>query len=265
MRCTTSTLSVSSLERDAGSPTLVYHLAVTEPGRRLWRIVPRTMVTRVVSAEDSYLIREGLRLLLQTQDDLELVGSVTNLPALLDAVDEHAPDVVITDIRMPPTNRDEGIEAAETLARSHPGLGVVVLSQYVEPEFALRLFADGSEGRAYLQKERVGDLRHLRHAIETVRAGGSVLDPLVVDAILEARHRQKGSALSSLTPRELEVLELAAAGMSNAAIAEQLTLTVRAVEKHITAILSKLGIEADDATVHRRVRAVLLYLSEADA
>jgi DNA-binding NarL/FixJ family response regulator len=222
------------------------------------------MVMRIVSAEDSYLIREGLRLLLQTQDDLELVSSVTNLPALLAAVEEHDPDVVITDIRMPPTNRDEGIEAAETLARTHPDTGVVVLSQYVEPEFALRLFADGAEGRAYLQKERVGDLRNLRHAIETVRAGGSVLDPLVVDALLEARTRQKDSALSSLTARELEVIELVAAGMSNAAIAEELTLTVRAVEKRITAILSKLEIEADDA-VHRRVRAVLLYLSEADA
>ncbi len=223
------------------------------------------MTIRIVSAEDSYLIREGLRLLLGTQDDLELVGSVTNLPALLAAVDEHAPDVVITDIRMPPTDRDEGIEAAEALARSHPHLGVVVLSQYVEPEFALRLFAEGSEGRAYLQKERVGDLRHLRHAIETVRAGGSVLDPLVVDALLEAHRRQRDSRLSSLTSRELEVLELVAAGMSNAAIAERLTLTVRAVEKHITAILAKLGIDADDSAVHRRVRAVLLYLSETDA
>ncbi len=223
------------------------------------------MAVRVVSAEDSYLIREGLRLLLQTQGDLELVSSVTNLPALLAAVEEHVPDVVITDIRMPPNNRDEGIEAAELLAGSHPDVGVVVLSQYVEPEFALRLFADGSAGRAYLQKERIGDIRHLRHAIETVRDGGSVLDPLVVDALLHARQRGRTSGLSMLTPRELEVLEHVAAGMSNAAIADELTLTVRAVEKHITAILAKLGIEADDTAVHRRVRAVLLYLSETGA
>ena len=222
------------------------------------------MVIRIVAAEDSYLIREGLRLLLDTQPDLALVATVSDLPALLAAVDEHAPDVVITDIRMPPNLRDEGIRAAEQLADSHPKLGVVVLSQYVEPEFALRLFARGSQRRAYLQKERVGDLRQLRHAIESVVAGGSVLDPLVVDALLEARSRQHSSALSRLTPRELEVLELVATGRSNTAIAEELTLTVRAVEKHITAILGKLDLDPDDAEVHRRVRAVLLYLAESD-
>lgn len=223
------------------------------------------MTIRVVSAEDSYLIREALRLLFDAQEDLELVDSVTNLPALLASVDAHAPDVVITDIRMPPTHRDEGIRAAEQLAISHSGLGVVVLSQYVEPEFALRLFASGSRGRAYLQKERVGHLGELRHAIETVRAGGSVLDPGVVDALLQARSVQQDSALSGLSPRELEVLELVAEGLSNAGIADRLSLTLGAVEKHITAILTKLGLEADDSEVHRRVRAVLLYLAETAA
>ena len=217
---------------------------------------------RVVSAEDSYLIREALRLLFATQDDLALVDSVTNLPALLAAVDSHAPDVVITDIRMPPTHRDEGIRAAEQLAISHPDLGVVVLSQYVEPEFALRLFASGSRGRAYLQKERMGDLGELRHAIEAVHAGGSALDSGVVDALLQARSRQHDSALSRLSPRELEVLELVAAGLSNAAIAERLNLTLGAVEKHITAIMTKLRLDADDTEVHRRVAAVLVYLAE---
>lgn len=218
-------------------------------------------VIRVVAAEDSYLIREGMRMLLATQDDLELVASVATLPELLAAVGEHRPDVVLTDIRMPPGNSDEGIRAAESLADSHPGLGVVVLSQYVEPEFALRLFSTGAAGRAYLQKERVGDLSQLRHAIEAVAAGRSVLDPLVVDALVQARARQSSSPLSRLTPRETEVLELVATGLSNSAIAQQLTLTERAVEKHITAVLAKLDLDPDDAEVHRRVRAVLVYLS----
>lgn len=216
---------------------------------------------RVVAAEDSYLIREGLRLLLATQDDIDLVSSVTTLPDLLTAVTEHRPDVVITDIRMPPTERDEGIRAAEALATTHPDVGVVVLSQYVEPEWALRLFTPGARGRAYLLKERVGDLGQIRHAIDTVRAGGSVLDPLVVEALVQARTAQARSPLARLTPRENEVLALVAGGLSNAAIATKLTLTPRAVEKHITSIMTKLDLDPEDAEVHRRVRAVLVYLS----
>lgn len=223
------------------------------------------MGIRVVAAEDSFLIREGLRLLLATQDDVELVTSVSSLPDLLSAVEKHAPDAVVTDVRMPPGDRDEGIQAAEQLAISHPGLGVVVLSQYVEPEWALRLFHPTASGRAYLLKERVGDLPQLRHAIETVVAGGSVLDPLVVEALVEARTRQAASPLSRLTPRETEVLGLLASGLSNAAIAAQLVLTERAVEKHITSVLAKLDLDPDDAQVHRRVRAVLLYLSSTRA
>jgi len=218
-------------------------------------------VTRIVAAEDSYLIREGLSSLLATQSDLELVATAATLPELLVGVAEHAPDVVVTDVRMPPGQGDEGIRAAEQLRESNPELGVVVLSQYVEPDWALRLFEPSASGRAYLLKERVGDVGQLRHAIETVVAGGSVLDPRVVDALVQARSAQRASPLSRLTPRETEVLSLMATGLSNAAIAERLVLTERAVEKHITAVLTKLDLPADDPGVHRRVRAVMLYLS----
>lgn len=218
---------------------------------------------RVVVAEDSYLIREGLRSLLSTQDDVDLVASVGSLPELLGAVDDLGPDVVVTDVRMPPGGGDEGIQAAEVLAGSHPGTGVVVLSQYVEPEWAVRLFELGASGRAYLLKERVGDLAQLRHALEAVHGGGSVLDPLVVESLVRARSDQERSPLSRLTPREVEVLELMAAGWSNSAIAARLVLGERAVEKHVTSVLSKLDLPADDSEVHRRVRAVLLYLAAA--
>lgn len=216
---------------------------------------------RVVVAEDSYLIREGLRLLLATQPDLDLVATVTTLPELLDVVASKDPDVVLTDIRMPPGNRDEGVQAAESLAHSHPRLGVVVLSQYVEPEWAVRLFEAGAAGRAYLLKERVGDLRQVRHAMETVIAGGSVLDPQVVEALVQGRRQPDRSPLSRLTPRETEVLGLVATGLSNSAIAGKLTLTERAVEKHITSVLSKLDLDPADTEVHRRVRAVLVFLA----
>jgi DNA-binding NarL/FixJ family response regulator len=223
------------------------------------------MVIRAVVAEDSYLIREGMRMLLATQSDIELVATATSLPQLLDAVAAHGPDVVVTDIRMPPHDRDEGIQAAETLARTHPNLGVVVLSNYVEPDWALRLFESAPAGRAYLLKERVGDLDQIRQAIDTVIAGGSVLDPLVVEALVRSRGRRAESPLARLTAREAEVLELVATGLSNAAIAGKLTLTERTVEKHITAIMDKLSLDAGDAEIHRRVRAVLYYLSSTSA
>lgn len=220
------------------------------------------MALNVVVAEDSYLIREGMRRMFERAEGLELAAAVTSLPELLAAVEEHLPDVVITDIRMPPTGTDEGIEAAEVLAQQRPELGVVVLSQYVEPGYALRLFDGGARGRAYLLKERVGDPRQLRHAIDEVARGGSVLDPAAVDALVEARRGQRETVLGRLSPRELEVLGLVAQGMSNAAIAEVLTLSERAVEKHITAILTKLDLPAGDTEVHRRVRAVLVYLAD---
>ena len=222
------------------------------------------MGTRLVVAEDSYLIREGLRVLIEELDDVELVGMAGSLPDLLAAVDEHEPDLVLTDIRMPPTGFDEGIRAAEQLADSHPHIGLVVLSQYVEPEFALRLFDGGARSRAYLLKERVGDADQVLDAITTVAGGGTVLDPAVVDALIEGRRQKSSSLLSRLSPRELEVLGLMAQGRSNAAIAAELVLSERAVEKHITAILTKLDLSPDDAEVHRRVRAVLVYLSETN-
>jgi len=219
------------------------------------------MPLRVIVAEDSYLIREGLRLLLATQDDLDLVAAVGSLRELMAAVEEHAPDVVLTDVRMPPGDGDEGIVAAERLSLTHPGVGIVVLSQYVESEWALRLLGPDASGRAYLLKERVGDLAQLRRALETVAAGGVMLDPLVVEALVRARTRRSASPLAALSPRETEVIELMARGMSNSAIAGELVLTERAVEKHVTAVLGKLHLPHDEAGVHRRVRAVLVYLS----
>jgi DNA-binding NarL/FixJ family response regulator len=220
---------------------------------------------RLIAAEDSYLVREGLRLLLATQEDLELVACVSTADELRAAVATHAPDAVLTDVRMPPDEHDEGIRVAEELARTRPGLGVVLLSQYLEPDWALRLFDTGAAGRAYLLKERVGDLAQLRHALESVVAGGTVLDPLVVEALVRGRAAQRASPLARLTPREREVLGLVAEGLSNGAIAARLVLSERAVEKHITSVLAKLDLDATDGAVHRRVRAVLLYLSDAGA
>lgn len=219
-------------------------------------------VIRLVSAEDSYLVREGTRLLLDTQEDLALVASVGSLDALLAAVEAHSPDVVLTDIRMPPTSTDEGIRAAEQLARTRPDVGVVVLSQHVEPEWALRLFDGGARGRAYLLKERLGDLRELRHAIGQVHMGGTVLDPMVVDALVAARRARRASPLDRLTAREVDVLALIAQGRANGAIAATLRMSDKAVQKHISAIFAKLDLPPQNAEVDRRVRAVLVYLAE---
>ncbi|TDD12976.1 response regulator transcription factor [Kribbella turkmenica] len=222
------------------------------------------MGLKVVVAEDSYLIREGLRSLLSGQDELDLVAAVSTLPELLAAVRRHAPDVVVTDVRMPPGDSDEGVRAAESFAREYPELGVVVLSQYVEPEWALRLFDPSAVRRAYLLKERVGDVEHLGAAIRAVAGGGSMLDPAVVQALVGAQVKHERSPLSRLTPREKQVLGLMATGLSNAAIAGRLVLTERAVEKHITSVLSKLDLDPEDGQIHRRVRAVLAYLSAVE-
>ncbi len=219
------------------------------------------MPIRVVVAEDSYLLREALRTVLRAHGDVELVATVDDAPGLLAAVEKHRPDAVITDVRMKPDHDDEGIRAAETLARTHPGLAVVVLSQYVEPAWARRLLDPGAAGRAYLLKERVGDVAQLRQALETVLAGGTVLDPVVVDAMMRAGRNDETSVLSRLTDRERQVLQLVASGLSNVSIAEELHLSVRAVEKHVSSVMDKLGLPADDARVHRRVRAAALYLT----
>jgi DNA-binding NarL/FixJ family response regulator len=218
------------------------------------------MTIRIVLAEDSFLVREGVRLLIESEPELELVAVCEDFDSLVDAVAEHEPDIVLTDIRMPPTGTDEGIRAAGLLRRSKPDVGVVVLSQYAEPDYAIALFEGGSEGRAYLLKERVADLDQLLSTIREVAAGGSVIDPKVVDLLVTARSAT-GSKLARLTPRETEVLAEIAQGKNNHAIAAALFLTERAVEKHINSIFSKLGLTNEEHT-HRRVRAVLLFLNE---
>ena len=216
------------------------------------------MAIRVVLAEDDYLVREGVRRLLETRQDVEVAAVCGDLDSLLREVERVRPDVVVTDIRMPPERTDEGIRAAEALRASNPELGVVVLSQYAEPRYALRLLDAGSDRRAYLLKERVSDLEQLTAAIHAVAAGGSVVDPKVVEALVSARSRQ--SPLDELTPREREVLAQIGQGKNNAAIARSLFLSERAIEKHINSIFMKLGLRWEQ-DVNRRVKAVLLYLA----
>jgi DNA-binding NarL/FixJ family response regulator len=213
---------------------------------------------RLILAEDNLLAREGLRSMLGAVPELDVVAVCEDYDELLAAADSQRPDVVLTDIRMPPTSTDEGVRAAARLRRTHPDVGVVVLSQYDDPEFALALLEDGSRGRAYLLKERMSDPAQLVGAIIEVARGGSVVDPKVVDALV--RGRSARSPLASLTPREHEVLAQMATGKDNAAIAATLFLTVRAVEKHINGIFGKLGL-AEEREVHRRVKAVLLHLA----
>jgi DNA-binding NarL/FixJ family response regulator len=216
---------------------------------------------RIVLAEDHYLVREGVRRLLGTQPDVEVVAVCGDLDSLLAAVEAERPDVVITDIRMPPDRGDEGIRAAERLRESHPDVGVVVLSQYSEPRYALALLEGGTARRAYLLKERVEDLEQLLAAIRAVAEGGSVIDPKVVEVLVAAKGRAESSPLHELTPRERDVLGEMAEGKNNAAIAQALVLTERSVEKVIHSIFLKLGL-AWETSVHKRVKAVILYLAE---
>ncbi|MBA2460780.1 MAG: response regulator transcription factor [Actinobacteria bacterium] len=220
------------------------------------------MPIRLVLAEDHYLVREGLRRLLETRPDLEVAAVCSDLGSLLAAVDAERPDVVVTDIRMPPGGTDEGIQAAERLRDTNPEIGVVVLSQYVNPSYALALLERGSAGRAYLLKERVKDVEQLEAAIRAVAEGGSVIDPKVVEALVAESARGEESPLSQLTPRERDVLRAMAEGKNNAAIAEALFLTERSVEKVIHSIFRKLGLTWE-TTVHKRVKAVILYLAES--
>jgi DNA-binding NarL/FixJ family response regulator len=216
---------------------------------------------RLVLAEDSFLVREGIRRLLETQPQLEVVATCGDLDSLLRAVEAQDPDVVLTDIRKPPGGRDEGVQAAQRLRETSPEVGVVVLSQYSEPEYALALLESGSEGRGYLLKERVEDLEQLVSAIRTVADGGSVIDPKVVETLVAARTAAERSIIAELTPRERDVMRAMAQGKNNAAIAESLVITERSVEKYVHSIFAKLGI-AWEENVHRRVKAVLLFLAE---
>jgi DNA-binding NarL/FixJ family response regulator len=217
---------------------------------------------RLVLADDHYLVREGVRRLLEADPDVEIVASCGDLESLLAAVDEEDPDVVLTDIRMPPGSSDEGIQAAARLREEHPAVGVVVLSQYAHPSYALALLEHGSAGRAYLLKERVEDVEQLAVAIRTVADGGSVIDPKVVDALVERSGGGEDSPLHELTPRERDVLREMAEGKNNAAIAQALVLSERSVEKVIHSIFLKLGLTWEPS-VHKRVKAVILYLAEA--
>lgn len=219
------------------------------------------MVKRIVVAEDSLLMREGITSVLALDPDLELVASCGDFNELMDAVDQHEPDVVVTDVRMPPTQGDEGIQAAGLIRASHPSIGVVVLSQYVEPEYAMKLFENGSDGRAYLLKERIADEKELTTAIKRVAEGGSVVDPKVVEALIAARSSAMASILDRLTERETEVLARMAEGDNNAGIGEALFISSRSVEKHINAIFTKLDLPPE-TDANRRVRAVLVYLAE---
>jgi DNA-binding NarL/FixJ family response regulator len=228
--------------------------------RRVRDAEPQRQI-RVVVAEDSYVIREFLTATLSATREVELAAVCSNAKELETAIELWSPDVVLTDIRMPPSGTDEGVRIAARLRDSHPNVGVVVLSQYAEPAYALRLLEQGTGGRAYLLKERIRDKEELVGAIEAVARGGSVIDPIIVDVLIAARTRAAKSRLAQLTPRERELLGEIAAGKSNGAIAESLVLTKRAVEKHVNSIFSKLDLpETND--VSRRVKATLIFLSE---
>ena len=213
---------------------------------------------RVVLGDDSFLAREGVARVLDGIEDVALVAACGDLDDLRSTVERAKPDVVVTDIRMPPTNTDEGIRFASELRASHPEVGVVVLSQHAEPAYAMKLFEDGSSQRAYLLKERVKDEDELARALREVVAGRSLVDPRIVDKLVSARLNDPG--VEKLTPREREILSMIAEGRSNTSIAETLDITKRAVERHINAIFLKLDLgEASD--VNRRVKAALLYLT----
>jgi DNA-binding NarL/FixJ family response regulator len=219
---------------------------------------------RVVLADDHYLVREGVRQLLETEPEIEVAAVCDDLDSLLAAVDEAEPDVVLTDIRMPPSGVDEGVRAAERLRETHPEIGVVVLSQYAEPRYALALLEGGTARRAYLLKERVDDLAQLVGAIRAVADGDSMIDPKVVETLVADKARTEASPLNDLTPRERDVLREMAEGKNNAAIAASLFLTERSVEKVIHSVFLKLGI-GWEPSIHKRVKAVILYLAESDS
>jgi DNA-binding NarL/FixJ family response regulator len=216
------------------------------------------MTTRVVLGEDSYLASEGIARVIERAGDIELIAMCGDLDTLKQAVAELAPDVVLTDVRMPPTHSDEGIRLATELHASHPAIGVVLLTQHIEPLYARTLLQDGSAGRAYLLKERIKDGRTLAEVVRSVATGGSFVDPTVVEALLKSTQAREETQLGQLTPRELEILALIAEGRSNSAIAAELFLTKRAVERHINSIFMKLEL-GNTEDISRRVKATLIY------
>jgi DNA-binding NarL/FixJ family response regulator len=220
-------------------------------------------MVRVVFAEDNYLVREGTAALLASSDEVDLVATASDLDELLAAVEAERPDAVLTDIRMPPTNTTEGIDAARKIREQHPDIGVVVLSQYAEEDYAYELLKEGAAGLGYLLKERVADLEEVVRALNEVAKGGSVLDPRVVEALVARKDKLAHSPLAQLTDREREVLAHMAQGQNNAAIARSLFLTERAVEKHINSLFHKLGL-SEEPDVHRRVMAVLAFLRDTE-
>ena len=223
-----------------------------------------TVTIRVVLAEDNYLLREGTAALLDTLDDVELVATAADKDELLARVAEHGPDVVITDIRMPPEHQTEGLAAAAEIRTRYPGTGVILLTQFADPQYAYDFLSQGAAGAGYLLKERIGDIAELKRSLQQVAAGGSALDPELVEALVVRKERAAGSLLGTLTPREREVLEQMAQGKNNATIAKALFLTERAVQKHINSVFSKLGL-GDSTDVDRRVAAVLKLLDARSA
>jgi DNA-binding NarL/FixJ family response regulator len=224
---------------------------------------------RIVMADDNYLVREGARRLLEDSGDVVVAAAVGSAPELLDAVERLRPAAVLTDIRMPASQRGpegqpsmEGIEAAHAIRSAYPRTGVVVLSQYADESYAFELFRDGTAGLAYLLKDRIGEVGRLLEALREVSAGGSLIDPQVVEALVRGRARVRASALRNLTPRELDVLREMAQGRGNAGIAAHLHLSESSVEKHVNAIFTKLGLTTEDLS-HRRVTAVLAFLRDA--
>jgi DNA-binding NarL/FixJ family response regulator len=218
----------------------------------------------VVVGEDNFIAREGIMRVLEEVDGVELAAVCADLPSLQDAIERFAPDVVLADIRMPPSFTDEGIRLAGELRSTHPAIGVIVLSQHVEPLYALALFDDRSDGRAYLLKDRIRDAGELGWAVHQVAAGGALVDPRVVDALLARSNDRTASSLARLTPRERETLALVAEGRSNNAIADALGISVRAIEHYVNAIFAKLDL-TEPKRVNRRVKATLLYLAEQEA
>lgn len=228
-----------------------------------WGVVATTeRPIRVLIAEDDYLVREGTKAVLDAHPEVTVVGSASNPGELEALLEEHEADAAVLDIRMPPTHTTEGIDLARRLRETHPDLGIVVLSQHHDPEYALALLQDGSERLAYLLKERMGQAEELVRALREVTTGGSVLDPKIVDALFEAKRQKRSSRLSELTPREQDVLTQMATGKQNSSIAEELYISERSVEKHASSIFSKLGL-TDAEDLNRRVAAVLFFLQRS--